>query len=56
MINETYMGDYDRAFAAGDGSFYSSWADNVDGDAFHTNQPDVRFARIAPASRRRTPG
>src|SRR5262249_49997801 len=41
----TYMGDYDQV-VADNSYFYTTWGDNRLGDAFHANQPDVRFARI----------
>jgi hypothetical protein len=39
------MGDYDQAVADND-YFYTTWGDNRLADAFHANQPDVRFAKI----------
>jgi subtilisin-like proprotein convertase family protein len=45
VINSVYMGDYDQN--AGDPTTVSAtWSDNRLGDAFHSRQPDVRFARI----------
>lgn len=44
-INPTYMGDYDQ-IVANSGRFFSTWADNRDGNGFHTSQPDVFIARI----------
>jgi Domain of unknown function DUF11 len=44
-INATYMGDYDQ-IAGGTNYVSGTWADNRLGNAFHTRQPDVRFARI----------
>ena len=46
IINSTYMGDYDQIVGS-PGAFFSTWADNRNGDAFFAHQPDVRFARIA---------
>ncbi len=46
VLNATYMGDYDQ-IAADANNFYSSWADNSLGNAFHDNQPDVRFGRVS---------
>jgi hypothetical protein len=40
-----YMGDYDQA-VADNNYFYTTWGDNRLADAFHANQPDVRFAKI----------
>ncbi len=51
-VTPGYMGDYDQA-AADNSFFYIPWGDNRDGNSFHTNQPDVRFAKIpvnGPAS------
>lgn len=45
VVNTTYMGDYDQ-IAADNAFFYSTWGDNRDSNSFHTNQPDVRFAKI----------
>jgi hypothetical protein len=45
VINPTYMGDYDQA-TADNNYFYTTWGDNRLSDAFHANQPDVRFAKI----------
>jgi hypothetical protein len=39
------MGDYDQA-VADNNDFYTTWGDNRLSDAFHANQPDVRFAKI----------
>jgi hypothetical protein len=39
------MGDYDQA-VADNNYFYTTWSDNRLSDAFHANQPDVRFAKI----------
>jgi hypothetical protein len=39
------MGDYDQA-VADNNDFYTTWGDNRPGDAFHANQPDVRFAMV----------
>lgn len=50
VINPTYMGDYDQIVADTVGRFHSSWSDNQDGNSFHANQPDVRYARIDAAS------
>jgi hypothetical protein len=41
-----YMGDYDTA-TADNNFFYTSWGDNRLPDAAHTNNPDVRFAKVA---------
>lgn len=41
-----YMGDYDQS-AADSNFFYTVWGDNRDGDAAHTHEPNVRFAKIA---------
>jgi hypothetical protein len=40
-----YVGDYDQA-TADNNYFYTTWSDNRLSDAFHANQPDVRFAKI----------
>lgn len=48
VINPTYMGDYDQIAADSAGMFNSSWSDNKDGNTFHANQPDARYARINP--------
>jgi subtilisin-like proprotein convertase family protein len=45
VVNPTYMGGYDQ-IATNDSTFFSSWADNRDGNSFHAHQPDVRLARI----------
>lgn len=45
-INSTYMGDYDQS-VADNSFFYYTWGDNRNSNAFHANQPDVRFARIS---------
>ena len=45
-IVSTYMGDYDQA-VADSGFFYRAWGDNRDSLLTHTNQPDVRFTKIA---------
>src|SRR5262249_6261630 len=45
IIFPSYMGDYDQATADND-YFYTTWGDNRLSDAFHANQPDVRFAKI----------
>lgn len=47
-INPLYMGDYDVA-SADDAFFYVGWGDNRAASAAHTNQPDVRFAKIPVA-------
>jgi hypothetical protein len=39
------MGDYDQA-VADNNYFYTTWGDNRLSDAFHANQPDVRFTKI----------
>jgi hypothetical protein len=44
-VRPGYMGDYDQA-TADNNYFYTTWGDNRLGDAFHANQPDVRFAKI----------
>ena len=44
-INSVYMGDYDQA-AADNTMFYRQWGDNRLSNTTHTNQPDVRFAKI----------
>ena len=41
-----YMGDYDMA-VADNSFFYYTWGDNRDSNAFHANQPDVRFKKIS---------
>lgn len=46
VVNSTYMGDYDTA-TADNSYFYLTWGDNRLGNAFHANQPDVRFAKVA---------
>lgn len=46
VVNTVYMGDYDQ-IVADRKNFYSTWADNSLGNAFHTNQPDVRFIRLS---------
>jgi len=38
-------GEYDQA-AADNHDFYTTWGDNRLGNAFHTNQPDVRLAKV----------
>jgi uncharacterized protein (TIGR03437 family) len=48
VINLTYMGDYDQ-IAANSSGFHVTWGDNRLSNAFHTNQPDVRYAGIAGA-------
>lgn len=45
-IVASYMGDYDQAVADA-GFFYRTWGDNRDSLLTHTNQPDVRFTKIA---------
>ena len=40
-----YMGEYDQ-IAADNSFFYIPWGDNRDGNSFHANQPDVRFAKV----------
>ncbi|HSE43312.1 MAG TPA: hypothetical protein VLH08_21310, partial [Acidobacteriota bacterium] len=45
VINTVYMGDYDQV-VADNSFFYLTWGDNRLGNAFHTNQPDTRFAKI----------
>jgi hypothetical protein len=45
IVHPGYMGDYDQA-TADNNYFYTTWGDNRLADAFHANQPDVRFARI----------
>jgi len=50
VINPTYMGDYDQIASAGR-HFFSSFADNRDGNAFHANQPDVFHARVLATSK-----
>lgn len=50
VINPTYMGDYDQ-IATGGRHFYSSFADNRDGNDFHANQPDVFHARVLTRAR-----
>jgi len=52
-VNSTYMGDYDQA-VADNTFFYYTWGDNRLGNAFHQNQPDVRFTKIR-APRRSIP-
>lgn len=48
VINTTYMGDYDQAVA--DNSFYyRTWSDNRLSLLTHTNQPDVKFVKVAKA-------
>ena len=44
-INTVYMGDYDH-MAADNSFFYHVWGDNRLSNAFHAQQPDVRFAKI----------
>jgi hypothetical protein len=46
VIRSTYMGDYDQAVADSIYGYYT-WGDNRNSNAFHVNQPDVRFARVA---------
>lgn len=41
-----YMGDYDQS-TADNNYFYTAWGDNRLSDPAHTNQPDVRFAKVA---------
>src|SRR5436190_1954168 len=48
VINSVYMGDYDQIDAT-NSFFQTTWADNRNGDSFHTNQPDVRNALITTA-------
>ncbi len=55
VINATYMGDYDQ-IATTPGFFHSSWSDNRDGNTFHANQPDVRYARINSVPVNSNPG
>lgn len=45
VVNSVYMGDYDQ-IVADNNFFYLTWGDNRLGNAFHTNQPDVRFVKI----------
>jgi hypothetical protein len=45
VIRPGYMGDYDQA-VADNSYFYTTWGDNRLSDAFHANQPDVRFALV----------
>lgn len=45
-VNPTYMGDYDMA-VADNSFFYYTWGDNRGSNAFHANQPDVRFKKIS---------
>jgi hypothetical protein len=45
VIRPGYMGDYDQA-VADNSYFYTTWGDNRLADAFHANQPDVRFAKV----------
>jgi hypothetical protein len=45
VIRPFYMGDYDQA-VADNAYFYTAWGDNRLSDAFHANQPDVRFAKV----------
>ena len=45
-VPPTYMGDYDMA-VADNSFFYYTWGDNRDSNAFHANQPDVRFKKIS---------
>jgi hypothetical protein len=45
VVKPGYMGDYDQA-VADNAYFYTTWGDNRLSDAFHANQPDVRFAKI----------
>ena len=45
-INPVYMGDYD-VIEANATTFFSTWADNRDGNSFHARQPDVFIARVA---------
>jgi hypothetical protein len=49
VLRPDYMGDYDQAAADND-FFYTTWGDNRLGNAFHANQPDVRFAKIPVAA------
>jgi hypothetical protein len=47
-VNPVYMGDYDQA-VADNNAFYVTWGDNRLANpnfSAHTNQPDVRFAKI----------
>jgi subtilisin-like proprotein convertase family protein len=46
VVNTTYMGDYDQ-IAGGPRVFLTTWSDNRLGNAFHSHQPDVRFAQFA---------
>ncbi|HEU4386406.1 MAG TPA: DUF4214 domain-containing protein [Blastocatellia bacterium] len=46
IIIGDYMGDYDQAAADNNNAYYT-WGDNRLSNAFHANQPDVRFARIS---------
>jgi hypothetical protein len=45
VVHPGYMGDYDQA-VADNNDFYTTWGDNRLSDAFHANQPDVRFAAV----------
>jgi hypothetical protein len=45
IIRPTYMGDYDQAVADSLYGYYT-WGDNRNSNAFHGNQPDVRFAKV----------
>jgi hypothetical protein len=45
IVHPGYMGDYDQA-VADNNYFYTTWGDNRLADAAHTNNPDVRFAKI----------
>jgi hypothetical protein len=45
VIRPGYMGDYDQA-VADNAYFYTTWGDNRLSDAYHANQPDVRFAKV----------
>ena len=48
VVNSVYMSDYDQ-MAADNSFFYTVWSDNRLSNAFHANQPDVRFAAIPMA-------
>ncbi len=45
VVNAVYMGDYDVAVADSFG-FATTWGDNRLSNAFHANQPDVRYAQF----------
>ncbi len=48
-VNQYYMG-YSEQVASDNGSFYAPWSDNRLGDAYHANQPDVRFAKLVAST------